>query len=222
MKIRLLFPQLIILGLGLSPVQGQDSQMRATAAFLIPPGPKGGKNILVLVTFLAWALLAFSGCGVQQLQQMARGEIQAPKVTYQGLKIYQPTAHGWPLGAVLRLDNPNNQALNLVGYNYELWIEGKSVAQGTSQQPVNLPSLGQTVTELPIMVQLPAVLELLPQFLPQYLQQQQQMPPRKFHYQIAGSFRLASVLGGIIPIPFRFQGEASPKEGADFLKPYLR
>ena len=155
------------------------------------------------------------------MQQMSRGEIQAPKVTYQGLKIYQPTAQGWPLGATLLLENPNNQALNLLGYNYELWIEGKSVAQGTSQQPVNLPPLGQTVTELPIMVQLPAVLELLPQFLPQYLQQQPQMPQRKFHYQIAGSFRLASVLGGIIPIPFRFQGEASPKQGADFLKPYL-
>ncbi|HEY9073179.1 MAG TPA: LEA type 2 family protein [Desulfobaccales bacterium] len=195
--------------------------MRSKAAFLIPLSPKGGKNILALIPFLALALLALAGCGVQQLQQMSRGEIQAPKVTYQGLKIYQPTAQGWPLGATLLLENPNNQALNLLGYNYELWIEGKSVAQGTSQQPVNLPPLGQTVTELPIMVQLPAVLGLLPQFLPQYLQQQQQMPQRKFHYQIAGSFRLGSVLGGIIPIPFRFQGEASPKQGADFLKPYL-
>jgi hypothetical protein len=219
MKIRLLFPHLIILGLGLSPVQGQDGQMRAKAALIISPCPKRGKNILALVPFLAWALLALAGCGVQQLQQLAREEIQAPKVTYQGLKIYQPTAQGWPLGAVLRLDNPNPETLNLSGYDYQLWIEGKSVARGNSQQAVNLPPLGQTVTELPIVVQLPAVLELLPQFLP-YLQQQQ-TPPRKFHYQIAGSFRLASVMGGIIPIPFRFQGEASPKEGADFLKPYL-
>jgi hypothetical protein len=60
-------------------------------------------------------------------------------------------------------------------------------------------------------------MELLPRFLPQ--QQQQQV---KLRYQIAGSFRLASVLGGIIPIPFRFQGEASPQEGMDFLRPHLR
>jgi hypothetical protein len=168
--------------------------------------------------------LAIAGCGVQQLQQMARGEIQAPKVTYQGLKVYQPTAQGWPLGATLLLDNPNNQALNLLGYDYQLWIEGKSVAQGSSRQAVNLPPLGQTVAEIPILVQLPAVMELLPQFLPQFLgRQQQQAPPtRKFHYQISGSFRLASVLGGIIPIPFNFRGEASPHEGLDFLKPYLR
>ena len=167
--------------------------------------------------FLALMLLAtMPACGVRQL---ARGEIQPPKVTFQGLKIYPPTARGWPLGARLLLENPNSQAVNLLGYDYQLWIEGKSVAQGTSQQAVNLPPLGQTVAEVPIMVQLPAVMELLPQFLPMLQKQQQQ---RQFHYQIAGSFRLASVMGGIIPIPFKFQGEASPQEGMDFLRPYLK
>jgi LEA14-like dessication related protein len=160
-------------------------------------------------------LAAIPACGVRQL---ARGEIQPPKVTFQGLKIYQPTARGWPLEARLLLENPNSQAVNLLGYDYQLWIEGKSVAQGLSQQAVNLPPLGQTEAEVPIMVQLPAVMELLPQFLPMLQKSQQQ---RQFHYQIAGSFRLASVMGGIIPIPFKFQGEASPQEGMDFLRPYL-
>ena len=164
--------------------------------------------------FLALMLLAtMPACGVRQL---ARGEIQPPKVTFQGLKIYQPTARGWPLGARLLLENPNSQAVNLLGYDYQLWIEGKSVAQGVSQQAVNLPALGQTVTEVPIVVQLPALMELLPRFLPQ------QQQPRKLHYQIAGSFRLASVMGGIIPIPFKFQGQASPEEGMDFLRPHLK
>jgi len=167
--------------------------------------------------FLALMLLAtLPACGVRQL---ARGEIQPPKVTFQGLKIYQPTPRGWPLGARLLLENPNSEPVNLLGYNYELWIEGKSVAQGTSQQAVNLPPLGQTVTEVPIMVQLPGVADLLPQFLPMLQKPQQQ---RRFRYQIAGSFRLASVMGGVIPIPFKFQGEASPQDGMDFVRPYLR
>jgi LEA14-like dessication related protein len=167
--------------------------------------------------FLALMLLTtMPACGVRQL---ARGEIQPPKVTFQDLKIYQPTARGWPLGARLLLENPNSQSLNLLGYDYQLWIEGRSVAQGVSQQAVNLPPLGQTVAEVPIMVQLPAVMELLPQFLPML---QKSQPQRKFHYQIAGSFRLGSLLGGIIPIPFKFQGEASPQEGMDFLSPYLK
>ena len=159
-------------------------------------------------------LTIMSACGVRQL---TTGEIQPPKVTFQGLKIYKPTAQGWPLAARLLLENPNPQSLNLLGYDYQLWIEGRSVAQGTSQQAVNLPPLGQTVAEVPIVVQLPALLELLPRFLPQRQQQ-----PGKLNYQIAGSFRLASVMGGIIPLPFKFQGEASPQEGMDFLRPHLR
>ena len=167
--------------------------------------------------FLALTILAaIPACGVRQL---AKGEIQPPKVTFQGLKIYPPGPRGWPLGARLLLENPNPEAVNLLGYDYELWIEGKSVAQGVSQEAVNLPPLGQTVTEVPITVQLPAVMELLPQFLPML---QKSQPQRQFHYQIAGSFRLASVMGGIIPIPFKFQGEASPREGMDFLRPLLR
>jgi len=161
-------------------------------------------------------LAAISACGVRQL---ARGEIQPPKVSFQGLKIYPPTVQGWPLGAMLRLENPNAEAVNLLGYDYQLWIEGQSVAQGTSREAVNLPALGQTVAEVPVTVQLPAVAGLLPQVLP-LLQKSQ--PPRQFRYQIAGSFRLASVMGGIIPIPFKFQGEATTREGMNLLRPYLK
>ena len=167
--------------------------------------------------FLALMLLTtIPACGVRQL---APGEIQPPKVTFQGLKIYPPTARGWPLGARLLLENPNSQSVNLLGYDYQLWIEGKSVAQGTSQQAVNLPPLGQTVAEVPIMVQLPAVMELLPQFLPMLqkpatatpvsLSDRRQLPPR---------FRN----GRHYPHPLQVPGGGSPQEGMDFLRPYLR
>lgn len=161
-------------------------------------------------------LTTMPACGVRQL---ARGEIQPPKVSFQGLIIYPPKTRGLPLGARLLLENPNPEALNLLGYDYELWIEGKSVAQGVSQQAVNLPPLGQTVAEVPIEVKLPALMELWPQFLPLL---QKSEPQRRFRYQIAGSFRLASVMGGIIPIPFKFQGESSLREGKNFLRPHLR
>ena len=84
--------------------------MRPSAIFLIPPGRKAGKYLLVLNLVLA-AIIGLAGCGAQQLQKMARGEIQAPKVSFQDLKIYQPTGQGWPLRAVLLLQNPNPQAL---------------------------------------------------------------------------------------------------------------
>ncbi len=188
-------------------------------SFHNPPLPlleKRGQYLLALFLGLT-ALVGFAGCGVQQLSRWPGGRFRPPRSATRVSRSTNPPRRAGPWAPPCSWRNPNNQALNLVGYDYQLWIEGKSVAQGAGQQPVNLPPNGQTVAELPIMVQLPAVMELLPQFLPQFLgQQQQQMPLRKFHYQIAGSFRLASVLGGIIPLPFRFQGEASPQEGHGF------
>lgn len=168
-----------------------------------------GAIALALTWFLLLALAA-GGCGVRELTW---GEIQAPKVTFQGLAVYPPNAAGWPLQANLLLENPNNQPLHLLGYHYELWIEGRSVAQGSAREAVNLPPLGQAPARFPILVKINAVLG----FLPLVLQNQQQ----KLHYRLSGSFRLASVLGGLIPLPFRFQGEMTPEEGLDFLRLYL-
>jgi LEA14-like dessication related protein len=155
-------------------------------------------------------LAALAGCGVGQL---ARGELQPPRVALKAFRVDLPTAEGWPLAAVLLLENPNPQPINLLGYDYEVWLEGISVAQGASQEAVNLPALGQTTAVVPILVKMPAVLRILPTLRHQ--------PPR-LHYQIAGGFRLASLLGGLIRVPFRFQGEFAPREAMELLQPYLR
>ena len=84
----------------------------------------GGRACLWL---LGLAVLVAAGCGVQEL---ARERFEPPKVTFQGLTVYQPTSKGWPLAANLLLENPNPQPLNLLGYNYQLWIESHNVATG--------------------------------------------------------------------------------------------
>jgi LEA14-like dessication related protein len=166
------------------------------------------KRSLALLVSLVVLLPA---CGVSRL---AKGEIQPPKVTFQGLALGNPTSKGWPVSVTLLLTNPNDQALDLKGYDCELWLEGKSVAQAASDAPVNLPSHGQTVARVPIFVKLSAVMELLPKLL---------LPaPPPVYYQVAGSFRLGAVLGGLVPVPFRFQGQVTPKQGLDLLRPYLR
>jgi LEA14-like dessication related protein len=152
-----------------------------------------------------------TGCGVRRL---AQGEINPPKVTLQGLTVGAPTEVGWPIFATLRLENPNPEALSVLGYDYNLWLEGVPVAQGVSQGQVQLPALGETVTEFPILVNLRAVVGLIPQALKQ--------KRHKFRYRLAGGIRLSPVLAGLVRVPFSFQGELSPQEGMDFLRPYLR
>ncbi len=156
-------------------------------------------------------IFVLPACGVSQL---AKGEIQPPKVSFQGLSLGQPTSRGWPISVTLLLTNPNDQALNLKGYDCELWLEGKSVAQAAGEEPVTLPPQGQTVTRVPILVQLPTVLGLLPGLL------NPQPPP--LHYQVAGGFRLGAVLGGLVRVPFHFQGQVTPREGLEFLRLYVR
>ena len=156
-------------------------------------------------------LLSLPACGVRQL---ARGDIQAPQVKWQGLAVGRPSSQGWPLTVSLLLTNPNSQPLDLEGYDYEFWLEGQSVAQGASREPVNLPPGGQTVARVPILVKLPALMGLLPLLL--------QPEPQPLNYQVAGGFRLAELMGGLVRVPFRFQGRVTPTEGLDLLRPYLR
>jgi LEA14-like dessication related protein len=156
-------------------------------------------------------LLLLPACGVRQL---TTGEIQPPKVSFQGLALGHPTSRGWPLTVTLLLTNPNARSLDLKGYDYELWLEGQSVAQGASSEPVNLPPQGQTVARVPILVKLPALMGLLPVLL--------QPEPPPLAYQVAGGFRLTELLGGLVRVPFQFKGQVKPKEGLEMLRPYLR
>jgi LEA14-like dessication related protein len=178
------------------------------------PGKKEfwSRNLQGLGLALVLGLLAatsLSGCGVREL---ARGEIQPPKVTVQGVTLGVPTTQGWPLSCTLQLENPNARPLTVLGYDYDLAVEGRSVAQGASNETVALPALGQTVVEFPVFVKIPALMGLAPSLL---------RPEQKLRYQISGGVRLASLLGGL-RVPFRFQGELNPKEALEHFRPYLQ
>lgn len=164
------------------------------------------RKTAVFVLGLA-ALLVLNACGVRQI---VRGEVQPPRVNVLAVTPGLPERGNWPLTCTLRLENPNQQALDILGYDYQLAVEGKGVAQGASQAAVHLPPMGQSVTEFPILVKLPAVFSLAPAFLAK---------DRRLDYEIAGGVRLASLLGGF-RVPFRFRGQMTVQEGMDFIKMY--
>lgn len=155
------------------------------------------------------AIFGLLGCGVHQL---AKGEIEPPRVEFKGVVPGLPSQEGWPFKCLLALENPNPQPLDILGYDYELWLEGRSVAQGESHQRVYLPPRGKGEVEFPVLVKLPAVMSLVPAALSR----------QRVSYQIAGGFRLASVMGGLIRVPFRFRGQTSLDEGREFLRLYVK
>jgi LEA14-like dessication related protein len=163
---------------------------------------------LQLLALAAGLLVCLTGCGVRQL---ARGELEAPKVKFQSLAVGLPTGHGLPLDCTLLVENPNSQDLRVLGYDYELQLEGRMVIQGESREAVTLPARGQTLVTVPILLKLKA----LPVLLPAVLRQE------PINYQISGGVRLASLLGGF-RVPFQAAGRMTPKEGMEQLQLFMK
>ncbi|MCL6622226.1 MAG: LEA type 2 family protein [Syntrophobacterales bacterium] len=167
-----------------------------------------GRTLFSLIALLG-LLLAHGGCGVQQL---ARGDFEAPRVEVEGVTVGLPQGGRLPVFAVLRLTNPNPAPLDVHGYDYDLWLEGRSVARGAGSRPVHLPPFGQARVEFPVLVDLPAALNLAPRLLDR----------QKVHYRLSGGIRLGQVMAGLIRVPFQFQGQAGLEEGRELWRLYGR
>ena len=106
---------------------------------------------LLAAAGLVFAGLAVQGCGVRQL---AKGELMPPEVQFKGLGVQPPTNQGWPLTVVLAVQNPNPMSITVLGYDYEVWAAGQSVAKGTGNQAVTLPARGETTVTVPVVLKL--------------------------------------------------------------------
>ena len=146
------------------------------------------------------------GCGVRQL---ARGELMPPEVQLKGLGLKPPTNQGLPLTVVLAVQNPNPRAITVLGYDYEVWAAGQSVAKGVGNQPVTLPAQGETTVTVPVLLRL----RNIPGLLPTLLQN------KKIPVEIAGGLRLPQTLG--FRVPFRFREQVTLQEGLEQLEPFL-
>jgi len=150
--------------------------------------------------------LATMGCGVRKL---ARGELQPPEVRLQGLGLHPPGPQGWPLTCVLTVTNPNPVSIKVLGYDYEVLVEGQSLAKGASSRSITLPAQSEAAVEVPVNLKL----KTIPGLLPQLLREEQ------LTMEIAGGLRLPQTLG--FRVPFRFREKLTPREGLEHLQLFL-
>jgi LEA14-like dessication related protein len=166
------------------------------------------KNIhFFSIFFYLSVYLGLSGCGIRDL---ATGKVVPPEVAFQGLTVYPPDSQCWPLSARLRLTNPNPEPMRILGYDYEISVEGSDLVQGESSTAITLPAGGESLVEVPILLKLNTVPRALKALLLQ----------DKLKYELSGGFRLASVLGGM-KVPFRFRGVITRQEGLERLREFL-
>ena len=161
---------------------------------------------LALIGLAAFMPLSF---GVAPL---VKGEIKAPEVALQEVGFGLPVQGELPLSFTVRLTNPNNQELRLLGYDFVLFLEDRQAARGDSPAAVILPPLGEAQARIPVLVKQQAILEILPALV---------LPRAKIRYRLQGGLRLASLVGGL-RVPFRFTGEATPQEAWSLLQNQLR
>jgi len=166
-------------------------------------------TIFQIVLWLAGGFLlsGLTACGVRDL---ASGRVAPPEVSLQEMVIYPPESQCWPLGARLKVTNPNPDPLRIIGYDFNLAVAGADLVQGQSDTAVTLPAGGETLVEVPLLVRLPAIPATLAALLKE----------DKVSYQFSGGLRLASLLGGL-RVPFRFQGKLTRAQGWEYLRQYL-
>ena len=170
-----------------------------------PPSYKRLFQLALMVVLVS--CLAALGCGVQKL---ARGEIEPPEVRLQGLGLRPPGPQGWPLTVVLAVANPNPMTIKVLGYDYEVRVEGRSLAQGASNKTITLPARGEATIEAPVLLKL----QSLPGLLPRLLREEE------LTVDIIGGLRLPQTLG--FRVPFRFQEKVTPKAGLEHLRPFIQ
>jgi hypothetical protein len=160
---------------------------------------------LALLALLVGCLTPL-GCGVRRLTQ---GELLPPEVQLKGLGLQPPGKQGWPLVCVLAVKNPNPMTIKVLGYDYQVWVEGQRLAQGASGASITLPAQGEATVEVPVLLKL----KTLPGLLPKLLQNEQ------LFVEIAGGLRLPQTLG--LRVPFRFREKLTPQQGLDHFSPFL-
>ncbi|TCK18633.1 LEA14-like dessication related protein [Thiogranum longum] len=104
----------------------------------------------------------------------------------------------------VRLQNPNDHALEISGISYVLEVNGQPLLKGVSSDRVTLPRFGESIIEL-------SGVSTLFGFLRQ-LQALEDKKPLGMHYRIRGKFGLANRLGSL---PFSYEGTLLPPAAGD-------
>lgn len=122
---------------------------------------------------------------------------QSPQITLSNIQLVEMGLLEQRYRLDLRLLNPNNFALPIVGMSYDLAINGKVFARGVSRQEVNLPAFGEKVMEIDVISN-----------INQLLGQLNELSGKSsvVHYSVAGS---VAIMNRNLRLPFKHEGDVA-------------
>jgi LEA14-like dessication related protein len=102
----------------------------------------------------------------------------------------------------LKLDNPNDRALDLDAADAVLTVAGEKLAKGVTQGAVSLPAGGSGEADVDVRAKTLSFLKLLPA-----LERSDSLP-----YQVAGRLHFVQALGPLGALPFQAEGTVRTEE----------
>ncbi len=142
--------------------------------------------------FYVAALLLLSACATLS------GQVDPPQMSVAGLQIVDATVFEQRYRIQLRIQNPNDFALPIVGMSYDLELNGQPFLRGVSNHAVTIPAYGQGVVEVDAV-------STLFSFVRQ-IEELQRGQLESLTYSLQGKISLQNRL---LKLPFDFAGELS-------------
>jgi LEA14-like dessication related protein len=149
------------------------------------PGRLYGSGLLLLVS-----VLILHGCAYMP----ARTE--PPRVHLVGMELKQMELFEQRYLLRLRIQNPNDFALNVRGLDFRVDLNGERFADGVSNRPLELPAYGEALAEVEVSSSLWS--------LARRLRDMGEAGLGEMEYRLHGRLALA---GMAVPIPFESTGD---------------
>lgn len=149
------------------------------------------RGYLFAMNLLLIAAIFMGGCAT-----LGR-KIEQPKVRLHSVTLKKLENAEATLLVGVEVENPNKFALRVKRLRYEAELDGRPLAQGTIEDPVEVPSEGKSVVEIPVAVKYTDLLSSVVDFLGRMNQED-----KKTRYRVKGSVGI-----GLFEIPFDEQGE---------------
>jgi LEA14-like dessication related protein len=105
--------------------------------------------------------------------------IEPPRVSVAGIESLDGEGMEMRFNVKLRIQNPNNSQIKYQGILVDLFIDGRRVASGVSNEPGLVPAYGESVYTLPVTVSTVNVIR-------QLINIAQQPQKTGIHYEIKG------------------------------------
>lgn len=142
---------------------------------------------------LVFALLP--GCAT--VNKVLNSAFQNPKVSFRQMNVRNVSFQDITMDFEFMVENPNDLSLSLASLAYDLRLEDKKLASGTTKQGVSLPARGSAPVQLPLTITFTDFVDNLALFF----SSKQEVP-----YSIDTSFGFDTMVGEV-KLPLRQSGQ---------------